>query len=54
MFFKLMFTTTKADSFPVQLELMRNYQLPLSEKENNDMGFTNPKGNIYIIYMLQP
>lgn len=36
-------TTVRADTFPVQLDLARNYQLPVSEKENNDLGFTDPK-----------
>ncbi|CAL2047836.1 unnamed protein product [Caenorhabditis brenneri] len=36
-------TTVRADTFPVQLDLARNYRLPVSEKENNDLGFTDPK-----------
>lgn len=36
-------TTVRADTFPVQLDLARNYRLPISEKENNDLGFTDPK-----------
>lgn len=39
-----MFTSTRADCFPVQIELMRNYSLPLSKAENLEMGFTDPKG----------
>jgi hypothetical protein len=36
---RLLFTTTKADYFPVQLELMRNYTLPASIEENKELGF---------------
>uniref|UniRef100_A0A1I8B5N7 phospholipase A2 n=1 Tax=Meloidogyne hapla TaxID=6305 RepID=A0A1I8B5N7_MELHA len=36
---RLLFTTTKADYFPVQLELMRNYTLPTSDEENLELGF---------------
>lgn len=41
---RLMFTTTRADVFPVQLEFMRNYQLPLTSEENERFGYLNPKG----------
>jgi len=40
-FFRLLFTTTKADYFPVQLELMRNYTLPTTDDENFELGFKN-------------
>jgi hypothetical protein len=46
---RLMFTTTRADIFPVQLEFMRNYQLPLSEEENVEYGYGNPKGSFFYI-----
>ncbi|EFP00763.1 hypothetical protein CRE_21172 [Caenorhabditis remanei] len=36
-------TTVRADTFPVQLDLARNYRLPISEKENHDLGFGDPK-----------
>lgn len=39
-----MFTMTKADCFPVQLEFMRNYVMPLNDKENQELGFNDPSG----------
>lgn len=46
-----MFTTTRADTFPVKLELVRNYMLPLSLEENAELGFTDPNGIISIAYL---
>ncbi|KAI6235237.1 Phospholipase A(2) [Aphelenchoides besseyi] len=40
---RLMFTTTRADVFPVQLEFLRNYRLPISEEDNQELGFLDPK-----------
>ncbi|GMR60840.1 hypothetical protein PMAYCL1PPCAC_31035, partial [Pristionchus mayeri] len=39
---RLMISTVKADFFPVKLEFMRNYRLPISNEENDDLGFDDP------------
>ncbi|VDK50187.1 unnamed protein product [Cylicostephanus goldi] len=39
-----MFSTVKADRFPVKLEYMRNYRLPISEEDNDRLGFGDPAG----------
>ncbi|CAJ0580056.1 unnamed protein product, partial [Mesorhabditis spiculigera] len=40
---KLVFTTTRADTFPCQLVLQRNYQLPIPYNDNLDLGFDDPE-----------
>ncbi|KAL3075125.1 hypothetical protein niasHS_013348 [Heterodera schachtii] len=39
---RLMFTTTRADFSPLQLELMRNYKLPTNDEENEELGYWTP------------
>ncbi|CAI5451243.1 unnamed protein product [Caenorhabditis angaria] len=39
---KIFCTTVRADTFPVQLDLCRSYRLPLTDKENDELGFKDP------------
>ncbi|CAJ0951815.1 unnamed protein product, partial [Mesorhabditis belari] len=39
---RIMISTVKADFFPVKVEFMRNYRLPISDKENLELGFEEP------------
>lgn len=39
---RLFFTTVRADTFPVQLEFLRNYRLPITKEQNDELGFEDP------------
>uniref|UniRef100_A0A914XFB5 PNPLA domain-containing protein n=1 Tax=Plectus sambesii TaxID=2011161 RepID=A0A914XFB5_9BILA len=40
---RLLVTTVEGDVIPVKLKLLRNYDMPLSEKDKKDMGYEKPE-----------
>ncbi|KAK0396979.1 hypothetical protein QR680_001929 [Steinernema hermaphroditum] len=44
---RMMISTVRADCFPVRLEFIRNYRLPLGDAENDQLGYTEP-GSVHV------